>query len=196
MRISASIRPVLVAVVAALLLAACGSAGSAQGNSGSSGGSGSSGSSTPTPAAQGATVETATATVQGKSETILTNSSGMTLYYYTPDKDKSVTCTGKCQSIWPPLTDSSAPAAPSGVTGTFGVDPNPAGGSVVTYNGWPLYTYAKDMSPGQTKGEGLNNSGGTTDPLWFVATPSLTANAGASGTATPTPSSGGGSSWS
>ena len=34
----------------------------------------------------------------------------------------------------------------------------------MTYNGWPLYTWAEDMAPGQATGEGLNNLGG----LWYV----------------------------
>ena len=28
-------------------------------------------------------------------------------------------------------------------------DPDPAGGRVVTYDGWPLYTYAGDVEPGR-----------------------------------------------
>jgi predicted lipoprotein with Yx(FWY)xxD motif len=146
---------------------------------------------------------TAAATVQGKSETILVNGQGMTLYYYTPDKDKSVTCTGACASIWPPvMAGSSAPSSVSGVSGTFGSDPDPSGGSVITYNGWPLYTFASDSAAGQTNGQGYQG-------IWFVATPSLAANAtgtasssgsgsggtAGSGTATPAPKSGG-SGWS
>lgn len=171
MRVSGWIRSALVAGVTVLLLAACGN--SAQGNSGGGSG-GSSAASTPpptsAPAAAGGPVKTATATVQGTSETILVNSSGMTLYYYTPDKDAAVTCTGGCASVWPPLTaGSTSPGPLSGVSGTFGSDPNPAGGSVVTYNGWPLYTYVKDSAPGQTSGQGVGG-------IWFVATPSLAAN--------------------
>lgn len=170
MRVSAWIRPALVAGVAVLMLAACGSSPQSNtGNSGNSGSSGSSGSTTPTPSAQPSPVKTATATVQGKSETIFTNDSGMTLYYYTPDKDASVTCTGGCATAWPPLSASSGTPGPmSGVTGTWASDTNPAGGSVVTYNGWPLYTFAKDTAPGQTTGQGVGG-------VWFVATPSLAA---------------------
>lgn len=176
MRMSAGIRPALAAAAAVLLLAAC---GSSQGSTGSGAGPGSSGSLTPsgsptpaptsTPAAQGALVKTATATVQGKSETVFTNDAGMTLYYYTPDKDASVTCTGGCAAIWPPLmAGSSSPGPLAGAGGTWGSDTDPAGGSVVTYNGWPLYTFAHDTAPGQTNGQGLQG-------VWFVATPSLAA---------------------
>ncbi|MGH7911096.1 MAG: COG4315 family predicted lipoprotein [Candidatus Dormibacteraceae bacterium] len=177
MALTGWIRPAVVAGAAALLLAACG--GGATGGTGSSGGSGGGGgSTTPTPTATPAassgsasTVKTATATVQGKSETILVNGQGLTLYYYTPDKDMSVTCTGGCASAWPPVTAGSSPQSPiSGVSGTFGSDPNPAGGSVVTYNGWPLYTYARDTGAGQTSGQSVGG-------VWFIATPSLAASA-------------------
>jgi predicted lipoprotein with Yx(FWY)xxD motif len=108
--------------------------------------------------------------VAGKSETIFTNDSGMTLYYYKPDNDSTVTCTGGCATAWPPLAAGSGTQSPlAGATGTWGTAPNPAGGSVVTYNGWPLYTFAKDSAPGQTTGQGVGG-------VWFVATPSLTAS--------------------
>lgn len=197
MRLSGWIRPALVAGVAILLLVACG--GSPQSSSGSSGTS----KSTPKPApTQSGPVKESTASVQGKSESIFTNEQGMTLYYYTPDKHASVTCTGQCASFWPPLAAGSSMPTVPGVSGTFGSAPNPAGGSVVTYNGWPLYTFAKDTAAGQVNGQGFQG-------VWFVATPSLAASAsgttssssGAAGsgssssTATPAPKSGG-SSWS
>jgi hypothetical protein len=49
----------------------------------------------------------------------------------------------------------------------LGLDADTAGGRVVTYNRWPLYTYVGDTAPGQAKGQALNRNGG----LWFVLTP-------------------------
>jgi hypothetical protein len=46
----------------------------------------------------------------------------------------------------------------------LGSDPDPAGGKVVTYAGWPLYTFVSDTAPGKTAGQGLNINGG----LWYV----------------------------
>lgn len=46
----------------------------------------------------------------------------------------------------------------------IGSDPNPSGGRVVTYAGWPLYTYVADSSPGSHAGQGVNLNGG----LWYV----------------------------
>ena len=66
----------------------------------------------------------------------------MTLYYYVPDKGGKVTCTGTCSEPWPPLVRPSGtkPTGAHGVTGSLGTAPDPAGGTVVSYNGWPLYT--------------------------------------------------------
>src|SRR5437868_3396947 len=50
----------------------------------------------------------------------------------------------------------------------LGSDRNPAGGRVVTYSKWPLYTYVADTAPGQAKGQALNLNGG----LWYVLSPS------------------------
>ena len=46
--------------------------------------------------------------------------------------------------------------------------PNPSGGRVATYNGWPLYTYVTDASPGVARGQALKLNGG----LWYVMNPS------------------------
>jgi len=91
----------------------------------------------------------------------------MTLYWYKPDTASKVACTGGCAKNWPPL------AAPSGtlasanpVPGTLGTIANPAGGSMLTYNGHPLYTYIKDKKPGDVVGENVGN-------VWFAATPDV-----------------------
>ena len=47
-------------------------------------------------------------------------------------------------------------------------DRDPAGGRVITYKGWPLYTYVADTKPGMTTGQALNLNGG----LWYVLSPS------------------------
>ena len=43
-----------------------------------------------------------------------------------------------------------------------------AGGRVVTYHGWPLYTYENDAQPGQATGQAIDNDGGQ----WYVLRPS------------------------
>jgi predicted lipoprotein with Yx(FWY)xxD motif len=84
--------------------------------------------------------------------TVLVNSKGRTLYMFVPDKRKKVTCVGTCAAVWPPvkLPKGAKPvAAGKAKPSLLGSDPDPAGGRVVTYNGWPLYTYITDTAPGQ-----------------------------------------------
>jgi predicted lipoprotein with Yx(FWY)xxD motif len=158
----------------ALIVVACGSS--------SSTGSGSSSGTTPTTAPTSSTpmVKTATVTVNGKSETILTNAQGSTLYYFTLDTATKAACTGTCAGIWPPLlfTGTGSPTSATPLPGTLSVvtDTN---GHQIEYNGHLLYIYSKDTAPGQTNGEGFKGK-------WFVATPTLS---GASASpSTPTPS--------
>jgi predicted lipoprotein with Yx(FWY)xxD motif len=103
--------------------------------------------------------------------TILVNGSGRTLYMFVPDKDKKVTCVSVCAKIWPPLflpTGAKTKAAGSAKKSLLGSDKDPAGGHVVTYNHWPLYTYVGDTKAGVAFGQGLNMNGG----LWYVLSPS------------------------
>ncbi len=130
--------------------------------------------STPTTAASSTgnvVVKTASATVGGKSETILTNTKGMTLYYYDPDTASKTSCTGGCAQNWPPLLFAATgnPAATPKLSGELEVYPN-ANGKQIIYNDHPLYTYAGDTAAGQTNGEGLGGK-------WHVATPSIPKNA-------------------
>jgi predicted lipoprotein with Yx(FWY)xxD motif len=169
----------IITVLLALFIAACGSTSSNTGTTPVA--------STPTAtsASNGgaAIIKTATATVKGKSVTILTNAQGKTLYYFTPDTATTSACTGGCASTWPALlfsgsgTLSSATALP----GTLKVQQD-ANGMQVEYNGHLLYTFAGDTAPGQTNGEGILGK-------WFVATTTLAATS-APQQATPTTSSG------
>jgi predicted lipoprotein with Yx(FWY)xxD motif len=103
--------------------------------------------------------------------TVLVNAKGRTLYMFVPDKRKKVTCVGTCAVIWPPVklgTGAKAVAAGKAKASLLGSDRNPAGGRVVTYHGWPLYTYLSDTAAGQAKGQALKLNGG----LWYVLSPS------------------------
>lgn len=173
----------LLALIALVLLAACGNttttgstaAPTATSNTSSSSTTTSSrygkgygnGSSTPTASSSGQLIQTATATVNGKSETILTNAQGMTLYYRTTDMPPATVCSGGCASAWPPLlvSGSNAPTSATSLPGKLSVQTN-ANGAQVEYNGHPLYTFSGDTGPGQTTGEGFGG-------IWHVVTPTL-----------------------
>jgi predicted lipoprotein with Yx(FWY)xxD motif len=104
--------------------------------------------------------------------TVLVNSSGDALYMFVPDGRRQVTCTSMCAATWPPLrvsTSATLSAGPGVKSALLGSDPDPAGGSrVVTYNGWPLYTYTADVQPGQYTGQGIDLNGGD----WYLMRPS------------------------
>ena len=95
---------------------------------------------------------------------VLTNSAGLTLYWFAPDTSTTSKCTGSCATYWPPVKGPAT--AGSGVTGTLGVITRPDGTMQATYNGHPLYTYAGDSAPGQANGNGKNLSGG----VWYEVT--------------------------
>jgi predicted lipoprotein with Yx(FWY)xxD motif len=98
---------------------------------------------------------------------VLVNPKGRTLYVFMKDAHRHVTCTGSCASFWPPLKwkrSGKPKAGGRAKTRLLGLDKNPAGGKVVTYNKWPLYTYSGDSGAGQSHGEGQNLNGGK----WYV----------------------------
>ena len=113
---------------------------------------------------------------------VVTDSTGMTLYWFVPDTSSASKCTGSCATYWPPVTG--PVTAGSGVTGMLGTITRPDGTTQATYDGHPLYTYAGDSAPGQAKGNGLNVSGG----LWWE----MTVSGAKPATSTSTSGSGGG----
>src|SRR5207244_2132882 len=83
---------------------------------------------------------------------VLVKPNGRTLYVFMKDAHRHVTCTDSCASFWPPLKwkRSGKPKAAAPVKNALlGVDRDPDGGKVVTYNHWPLYTFVNDTAAGQ-----------------------------------------------
>ena len=147
-------------LMVAFMAVACGNANyTSSGSTSSSGGT--------TPSTSAAIIKTTSATVNGKSVTILTNAQGMTLYYFKPDTATKSACTGSCASNWPPLvfTGSGSPASATALPGTLSVVTD-THGQQLEYNGHLLYRFSGDTAPGQTHGEGIKG-------VWFVATTTL-----------------------
>jgi predicted lipoprotein with Yx(FWY)xxD motif len=119
-------------------------------------------------------IQTATVTVKGQSEMVLTDTQGLTLYYFTADSATQPTCSSSCAQMWHPLlfVGSGIPSSSTPLAGKLSIQMD-ANGSQVEYNGHPLYTFSGDTAPGQTNGEGLFG-------MWFVATPNLAVQGGGS----------------
>lgn len=165
----------LLAIGAALLLAACAK------SAGSTGGGDAYG--TTSSSSSGAI---STGGVEGLGD-VLVGADGRTLYLFTPEKGGTIACTGSCATTWP------AVLAPSGAksVGASGFADGSMLGTVkladgsleVTYNGWPLHTYAGDSTAGQANGQGIGGQ-------WFAVTTS--GSAAGSGTTSTSGSGAGG----
>lgn len=145
-----------IAAAVALVSSACGGSNSSSGNA---------------PKATGPAYEVTTANVSGLGK-VLVNGRGYTLYVYAPDNHSSrSTCSGPCAAAWPPLvlaTGVSSPPAGKGVKGSLlGTTTRSDGSRQVTYNGWPLYRWVNDTSPGQATGQDIFNLGGR----WYALSP-------------------------
>ena len=126
---------------------------------------------------------------------VLVNSSGMTLYRFTPDSKGVNTCTRvpACAKFWPRLLvkGGARPNVGSGAkTSLVGTIKQPKGLTQVTYGGFPLYVFADDKKPGDVNGEGFEGK-------WYVvnvkgALVKHAVAASATTTPTTTSSSGGG----
>jgi len=97
---------------------------------------------------------------------VVTNSKGLTLYWFVPDTSTKSVCNGTCAAYWPPVTGK--PTAGPGVTGTIGTIKRADGSTQATYDAHPLYTYAGDSGPGQASGNNINLNGG----VWHEVTAS------------------------
>jgi len=101
--------------------------------------------------------------------TVLFDGKGRVLYGFTHDKrGKPSTCYGACAAAWPVYFKPGALRAGKGVKPKLvGAVKRKNGRLQVTYNGWPLYYYVGDTSPGAISCQNVNEYGG----LWLVVSP-------------------------
>lgn len=101
---------------------------------------------------------------------VLVDSKGMTVYLLTADSPGHSSCAAQCLQLWPPVSGPAGSAVPSvpGVGAALAVTKTTSGASMLTAGGWPLYTFAKDMAPGDVNGQGKKSFGGT----WYAVSPS------------------------
>ena len=107
---------------------------------------------------------------------VLANATGHTIYWFARDHRGSPrsACTGRCLLVWLPVTGH--PVAGRGVTldAVLGTITRPDGVVQATYDGYPLYTFLSDSTPGQAHG---NGAGG----VWHVIPEKASASSAASG---------------
>jgi len=100
--------------------------------------------------------------------TILVDSEGMTLYDFHKDKGGTSSCYGACAAAWPPLLTEGNPQAQGAADRSMlGTTKRKDGTVQVTYNGWPLYTYAGDQKPGEATGNDIDQFGAQ----WYALQP-------------------------
>lgn len=92
--------------------------------------------------------------------TVLANAKGMTLYTFAKDMPGVSNCNDKCAVAWPPL----AAPADAKAMGNFTVITRADGTKQWAYKGMALYTWMKDVKPGDTSGDGVGGA-------WKAATP-------------------------
>lgn len=104
----------------------------------------------------------------------LTDADGRALYLFTADQqgkgDAKATsnCSDACATAWPPLLTDGQPKAGDKVqSDLLGTIERQDGSTQVTYNGWPLYYFARDQGPGETAGQDVHGFGGE----WYLVTP-------------------------
>lgn len=71
---------------------------------------------------------------------------------------------GQCLTNWPAVTASSGVQISPELRGKLQVIRRADGTEQLTYNGMPLYYWAKGMMPGDVSGDGVNN-------VWMLARP-------------------------
>lgn len=89
-----------------------------------------------------------------KSDGILVNSAGMTVYTFDKDEANSgkSACAGPCLKAWPPVAaGDTAPMAP------YSVVTREDGFKQLAYKGKPLYLYSADTKPGERKGDNFRD---------------------------------------
>jgi len=146
-------------VVAALLMAACGSSAQSTANGSPS-----------MPASSSPAGKTTIAVASNpKLGQILVDGAGKTLYLFVADSGSSSTCYTSCAQLWPPvLTSGPAQAGTGAAASLLGTTTRTDGKTEVTYGGHPLYYFVSDKQAGDATGQGVDSFGA----LWWVVSAS------------------------
>lgn len=105
----------------------------------------------------------------------LADSSGMSLYTFAVDeRGEPSSCRDACEEAWPPFILEGGIGTTEALSVPEQLDESRLataarrdGRMQITYNGLPLYYYAQDESPGDTKGQDVEEFGGA----WYLMAP-------------------------
>ena len=96
---------------------------------------------------------------------ILTGEAGRTVYVFTKDTNGTSVCYDSCAQNWPAVLTMGAPKGGADVDASLlGTTTRKDGTLQVTYNGMPLYYYAKDTVAGDVNGQEVGD-------VWYVIAP-------------------------
>ena len=162
------LRPVLLFVILAVPIAACGAAGEAPTRVAASTAVGDSSNTVNTELAtasesaapSGAPAELASDTT-GLGEPVLTDSQGFTIYYFRKDEPGTSNCYDPCSETWPPVPAGEQIDKSALDSSRLGSIARDDGITQLAYDGMPLYLFKDDVAPGDVKGQGVGN-------VWFV----------------------------
>jgi len=94
----------------------------------------------------------------------LTDTEGMTLYWFERDTMNHSACAGMCVGNWP-LYFRQKVVAPAGTNADdFDTMTRDDGAKQTTFKGYPLYYFKGDAKPGDTNGQGMMDA-------WHVVNP-------------------------
>lgn len=100
----------------------------------------------------------------------LVDEQGRSLYMFTADtQNRSSDCYDQCAEAWPPVLTRDEPRGRGRdiQQDKLGTIQRRDGTRQVTYNGWPLYTFARDHRPGDVTGQDMHGFGGE----WYLMNP-------------------------
>jgi predicted lipoprotein with Yx(FWY)xxD motif len=94
----------------------------------------------------------------------LADAKGMALYVFKKDSPGKSACAGDCVAKWPLYHREKVGAGPGLKESDFATITRDDGQKQTTYKGMPLYYFAGDQAPSDTKGQGVRD-------VWYLATP-------------------------
>jgi predicted lipoprotein with Yx(FWY)xxD motif len=94
----------------------------------------------------------------------LADGEGMALYLFKKDSPEKSACAGPCVQAWPIFHREKVHPGEGLDASGFGTITRDDGQKQTTYKKMPLYYFARDERPGDTKGHGVNE-------VWVLAAP-------------------------